>query len=92
MGPHAALAGATQFALPSTYWKDSGVFGEDGRRRSLAYPVAMLLPHAQALCALRCAGDLLGNATLTALATRMGQVNGALPCVCVACLWTWACS
>jgi hypothetical protein len=58
------------------------VFGADGKRREVVYPVAMLLPHAQALCALRCAGELLGNATLTAIASDMVQVGGRLGTHC----------
>ena len=66
-----ALAGADDFALPSTYWKDSAI---DGNRR-IRYPVVLLLPHVQALCALRCAGALLEDSSLLETADNMVQVR-----------------
>jgi hypothetical protein len=75
------LAGATAFALPVTYWKDSVLPPSSEHRKraqkggsSVVYPVVFFLPHTQALCALRCAAVLLNEPSYAALASRRVEV------------------
>jgi hypothetical protein len=63
-------AGAEQFALRITYWKDSIVPSREGKEEP-AYPVAFALSHFQAARGVLAAARLLGRPDLEAEADRM---------------------
>jgi len=63
------LAGAKKYALKNTYWKDSVIHGRTYGQPD--YPCAYTLAHAQNLCAIRCAADVLKSKKLEQLAEQM---------------------
>lgn len=68
----ARLAGAEEFALRVTYWKDSVI---NSHNEEPAYPIAYTLPHFQNAAALRAIGEVMNRPELIQKSAEMEQAG-----------------